>query len=110
VFLEHDTRRRLHIAGVTQHPTQDWTTQQARNPAITDAPQDKLRFLLRDRDTKYSGSFDAVFQAEDINILTSAPAAPRAGSPEELPLQAPTDPHVSLSTHAALVALFTRMC
>jgi putative transposase len=77
VFLEHDTRRRLHIAGVTQHPTQDWTTQQARNPAITDAPQDKLRFLLRDRDTKYSGSFDAVFQAKDINILTSAPPAPK---------------------------------
>ncbi|MBP2329323.1 transposase InsO family protein [Kibdelosporangium banguiense] len=77
VFLEHGTRR-LHIAGVTAHPTQGWTTQQARNlTTITDGPQGKLQFLLRDRDTKYSGSFDAVFQDEDIDILTTAPQAPR---------------------------------
>ncbi|MFI0469670.1 integrase core domain-containing protein [Saccharopolyspora sp. 5N102] len=77
IFLEHGTRR-LHIAGVTAHPTQEWTTQQARNlTTVTDGPQGQLRFLLRDRDTKYSGSFDAVFQAEDIDILTTAPQAPR---------------------------------
>ena len=58
IFLEHGTRR-LHIAGVTQHPTQDWTTQQARN-LTTDASArlSALRFLLRDRDTKYSTTFD----------------------------------------------------
>jgi putative transposase len=52
-------------------------TRQARNLTVTDAPQDKLRFLLRDRDTKYSGRFDAVFQAKDTNILTGAPQAPK---------------------------------
>ncbi|WP_051796766.1 integrase core domain-containing protein [Kibdelosporangium aridum] len=36
-----------------------------------------LRFLFRDRDKKYSTAFDAVFRAEDIDILTSAPQAPR---------------------------------
>jgi putative transposase len=77
VFLEHGTRR-LHIAGVTEHPTQDWTTQQARNLA-TDlgARVDSLRFLLRDRDRKYSAAFDAVFRTDDMDILTSAPQAPR---------------------------------
>jgi putative transposase len=79
VFLGHGTRR-PHIAGVTQHPTQDWTIQQARNltaDADTGARLSALRFLLRDRDTKYSTAFDAVFQAEDMNILTSAPQTPK---------------------------------
>jgi putative transposase len=77
VFLEHGTRR-LHIAGVTAHPTQNWTTQQARNlTAELGTSPGTFRFLLRDRDTKYSTAFDAVFQADDMNILTSAPQAPR---------------------------------
>jgi hypothetical protein len=77
VFLEHGTRR-LHIAGVTANPTQDWTTQQARN-LTTDLGTElgALRFLLRDRDTNYSAAFDAVFQAEDMDILTSAPQTPK---------------------------------
>src|SRR5204863_9800757 len=85
VFLEHGTRR-LHIAGVTQHPTQDWTTQQARNLTTdTSARLNALRFLLRDRDTKYSTAFDTVFRAEDINILTSAPQAPKTNAHCEVP-------------------------
>jgi transposase InsO family protein len=71
-FLEHATRR-LHIAGVTAHPTQ-----QARNLAAELGTRlDSLRFLLRDRDNKYSPAFDAVFQADSIDILTTAPPAPR---------------------------------
>ncbi|MCC8250199.1 transposase [Saccharothrix luteola] len=75
-FLEHSTRR-LHITGVTTHPTQAWTTQQARNLA-TDlgTRMESLRFLLRDRDGKYSRTFDAVFQADDL-IIRSAPQALR---------------------------------
>ncbi|MFD8389217.1 integrase core domain-containing protein [Streptomyces sp. NPDC059680] len=76
-FLEHGTRR-LHIAGVTAYPTRDRTVQQARNLAVDmGIRMEALRFLLRDRDGKYGEAFDGVFQAEDMEILKSAPRAPR---------------------------------
>ncbi|SMD27618.1 hypothetical protein SAMN05661093_11250, partial [Kibdelosporangium aridum] len=75
VFLEHGTRR-PHIAGVTQHPTQEWTTQQARNLTAQFGTH-SFRFLLPDRDGNNSSTFDAVFQADEMDILTSAPRAPR---------------------------------
>ncbi|MCE7000820.1 hypothetical protein LZG04_39290 [Saccharothrix sp. S26] len=75
-FLEHHTGR-LHITGVTAHLTQGWTSQQARDLA-TDLGRrtESLRFLLRDRDGKYSQTFDAVFQADDLRVIKSAPQAP----------------------------------
>jgi putative transposase len=78
VFLEHRTRR-LHLAGVTAHPTGDWVTQQARNLAYNlGTRMESLRFLIRDRDTKYTRTFDAVFEADNIDILKTPPQAPTA--------------------------------
>ncbi|RPE39129.1 integrase-like protein [Streptomyces sp. Ag109_O5-1] len=77
VFLEHGTRR-LHITGVTAHPTAQWALQQARNlTADLGTGMESLRFLLRDRDSKYTDAFDAVFEAEGLEVLLSAPQAPR---------------------------------
>ncbi len=77
VLLEHGTRR-PHLAGVTAHPTGQRTVQQARNLAVEPGPRPKSpRFLIRDRDAQYTDSFDAVFAAEDVDVLLSAPRAPR---------------------------------
>ncbi|WP_370088266.1 integrase core domain-containing protein [Streptacidiphilus sp. MAP12-16] len=76
-FLEHGTRR-LHLTPATAHPTGQWAVQQARE--FTTARADRggqLRFLLRDRDAKYTASFDAVFTAEDAKVLLSAPWVPK---------------------------------
>ncbi|WP_230418766.1 hypothetical protein [Catenulispora pinistramenti] len=73
ILTEHRTRR-AHLAGVTAHPTGEWTTQAARNVLIDLAERGrKFKLLIRDRDTKFTDSFDAVFADEGIGILKSPP-------------------------------------
>jgi putative transposase len=77
VFIEHETRR-LHVGGITAHPTCDWTVQQARNLALTlDERFGDIRFLIRDRGSNFTASFDAVFEATGARILRTAVQAPR---------------------------------
>jgi transposase InsO family protein len=77
VFIEHGTRR-MHLGGVTANPTGEWTVQQARNLALSlDGRLADIRFLIRDRGSNFTASFDAVFQATGTRILRSAVRAPR---------------------------------
>jgi len=77
VFIEHGTRR-MYLGGVTANPTGEWTVQQARNLALTfDERFEDIKFLIRDRGSNFTASFDAVFQATGARILRTAVQAPR---------------------------------
>jgi hypothetical protein len=82
-FIELQTRR-VHVAGATTNPDTAWVTQQARNVSgdlreLGAVP----RFLIRDRDTKFTASFDSVFEADGIRIISTPIQAPNANAHAE---------------------------
>lgn len=70
-----DTREVVH-SNVTLHPTADWTTHQLRSAVWDDAPER----LIRDRDTKFTASFDAIVTGSGGEVLLCPPRAPKANA------------------------------
>ena len=93
--IEHQTRR-VHLLGITRHPTSQWATQLARNLASElEGAGARFTYLIRDRDAKLTAAFDAVFASTGIRTLPIAPQAPRmnayaSASSAQCGLSAPT--------------------
>ena len=72
-------RRRVHLAGITAHPTGAWVTPGSPEPAMDlDGRVPPFRLLVRDRDAKFSAAFDAVFAGAGSEVVKIPPRAPKA--------------------------------
>lgn len=81
LFVIEVERRVVHLLGVTGGPSGPWVTQAARNfTADLDEARRQFRFLIRDRDTKFTASFDAAFASIGIESVKTPVRAPRANA------------------------------
>ncbi len=79
LFVIELQSRRVHLAGITASPDGAWVSQQARNLLMRlDDEGVRARFLIRDRDSKFTRDFDEVFRSQGIHVIKAPVRAPRA--------------------------------
>jgi transposase InsO family protein len=77
-FIELGSRR-VHLAGCTTNPSGAWVVQQARNLSFNNVLE-RMRFLIHDRDSKFTAAFDEVFRSEGIEVIHTPVRAPQANA------------------------------
>ena len=77
-FIELSSRR-VHFAGCTTNPSGAWVLQQARNLSFTNVLE-RMRFLIHDRDSKFTAAFDEVFRSEGLEVIHTPVRAPKANA------------------------------